>query len=55
MKRILLHESLNQPLILVFEDLRQIDDETQTLLNLVADSIGTCRVLLLVNYRPEYS
>jgi class 3 adenylate cyclase/tetratricopeptide (TPR) repeat protein len=54
-KRILLHESLSQPLMLVFEDLHQIDDETQALLNLIADSIGTSRVLLLVNYRPEYS
>jgi class 3 adenylate cyclase/tetratricopeptide (TPR) repeat protein len=54
-KRILLRESLNQPLMLVFEDLHQVDDETQALLNLLADSIGTSRVLLLVNYRPEYS
>jgi predicted ATPase len=54
-KRILLRESLNQPLMLVFEDLHQIDDETQALLNLLADSIGTSRVLLLVNYRPDYS
>jgi len=54
-KRTLLHESLNQPVMLVFEDLHQIDDETQALLNLLADSIGTSRVLLLVNYRPEYS
>jgi predicted ATPase len=54
-KRILLRESLNQPLMLVFEDLHQIDDETRALLNLLADSISTSRVLLLVNYRPEYS
>jgi tetratricopeptide (TPR) repeat protein len=54
-KRTLLRESLNQPLILVFEDLHQVDEETQALLNLLADSIGTSRVLLLVNYRPEYS
>jgi hypothetical protein len=54
-KRILLRESLNQPLLLVFEDLHQIDDETQAFLSLLADSIGTSRVLLLVNYRPEYS
>jgi predicted ATPase len=54
-KRVLLRESLNQPLMLVFEDLHQIDDETQALLNLLADSIGISRVLLLVNYRPEYS
>ena len=54
-KRILLRESLNQPLMVIFEDLHWIDDETQALLNLLADSIGTARILLLVNYRPEYS
>ena len=53
-KRILLRESLNQPLMVIFEDLHWIDDETQGLLNLIADSIGTAKVLLLVNYRPEY-
>jgi len=31
------------------------DEETQALLNLLADSIGTAKLLLLVNYRPEYS
>ena len=54
-KRILLRESLNQPLMVIFEDLHWIDDETQALLNLLADSIGTAKLLLLVNYRPEYS
>ncbi|HJU11739.1 MAG TPA: adenylate/guanylate cyclase domain-containing protein, partial [Candidatus Binataceae bacterium] len=54
-KRIVLRESLNQPLILIFEDLHWIDDDTAVLLNLLADSIGTARILLLVNYRPEYS
>ena len=54
-KRILLRESLNQPLMVIFEDLHWIDEETQELLNLLADSIGTAKFLLLVNYRPEYS
>jgi predicted ATPase/class 3 adenylate cyclase len=54
-KRILLRESLNQPLMVIFEDLHWIDEETQALLNLLADSIGTAKFLLLVNYRPEYS
>ncbi len=54
-KRLLLRESLNQPLMVFFEDLHWIDDETQAFLNLLADSIGTTRLLLLVNYRPEYS
>jgi class 3 adenylate cyclase/tetratricopeptide (TPR) repeat protein len=54
-KRILLRESLNQPLMVIFEDLHWIDEATQELLNLLADSIGTAKLLLLVNYRPEYS
>jgi class 3 adenylate cyclase/predicted ATPase len=54
-KRIVLRESLNQPLMLIFEDLHWIDEQTQDLLNLLADSIGTVKLLLLVNYRPEYS
>jgi predicted ATPase len=54
-KRIVLRESLNQPLMVIFEDLHWIDDETQELLNLLVDSIGTAKFVLLVNYRPEYS
>jgi predicted ATPase len=54
LKRIVLREALNQPLIVVFEDLHWIDSETQALLDLLAESIGSARVRLLVNYRPEY-
>jgi class 3 adenylate cyclase/tetratricopeptide (TPR) repeat protein len=54
-KRLLLRESLNQPLMVIFEDLHWIDEETQGFLNLLADSIATAKILLLVNYRPEYS
>src|ERR1700745_8207 len=53
-KRILLRESLNQPLMVIFEDLHWIDEATQEFLNLLADSLGTAKFLLLVNYRPEY-
>ncbi len=53
-KRILLRESLNQPLMVIFEDLHWIDEETQALLNLLADSIANARILALLNYRPEY-
>jgi len=38
----------------IFEDLHWIDEQTQALLDLLADSIANARVLLLVNYRPEY-
>src|SRR5579863_9157541 len=54
-KRVLLRESLNQPLMVIFEDLHWIDGETQEFLNLLADSIANAKIMLLVNYRPEYS
>jgi predicted ATPase len=53
-KRILLRESINHPLMLIFEDLHWIDNETQGLLNLLVDAIANARILLLMNYRPEY-
>ena len=54
-KSVLLRESLNQPLIIVFEDLHWLDGESQDFLNLLVESVATARLLLLVNYRPEYS
>jgi class 3 adenylate cyclase/tetratricopeptide (TPR) repeat protein len=54
LKRVLLRESQEQPLLLVFEDLHWIDSETQVLLDSLVDSLPTARLLLLVNYRPEY-
>ena len=53
-KRLLLRESQRQPLLVIFEDLHWIDSETQTLLESLVDSLPTARLLLLVNYRPEY-
>jgi predicted ATPase len=41
--------------MIIFEDLHWIEEDTQAFLNLLADSIGTARLLLLVNYRPEYT
>jgi class 3 adenylate cyclase/tetratricopeptide (TPR) repeat protein len=54
LKRVLLRESQVQPLLLVFEDLHWIDSETQALLDSLVESLPTARLLLLVNYRPEY-
>src|SRR5262249_20517454 len=54
LKRVLLRESQVQPLLLVFEDLHWIDTETQALLDNLVESLPTARLLLLVNYRPEY-
>ncbi len=53
-RSLLLRESRVQPLILVFEDLHWIDSETQTFLDSLVESLPTARLLLLVNYRPEY-
>ena len=43
-----------QPLLVVFEDLHWIDGETQTVLESLIESLPAARLLLLVNYRPEY-
>ncbi len=53
-KRLLLRESQVQPLILLFEDLHWIDSETQAMLESLVESLPASRLLLLVNYRPEY-
>jgi predicted ATPase/class 3 adenylate cyclase len=53
-KRLLLRESQVQPLLAVFEDLHWIDSETQALLDGLVESLPAARLLLLVNYRPEY-
>ena len=54
LKRVLLRESQVQPVLLVFEDLHWIDSETQALLDSLVESLPTARLLLLVNYRPDY-
>lgn len=53
-KRLLLRESQVQPILVMFEDLHWIDAETQALLDSLLESLPTARLLLLVNYRPEY-
>jgi predicted ATPase len=53
-KRLLLRESQGQPVLVVFEDLHWVDGETQALLDNLVESVGSARLLLLVNYRPGY-
>jgi class 3 adenylate cyclase/tetratricopeptide (TPR) repeat protein len=53
-KGLLLREAREQPLLVIFEDLHWIDGETQALLDNLVDSLSSARLLLLVNYRPEY-
>jgi tetratricopeptide (TPR) repeat protein len=52
---LLWRESEVQPLVVVFEDLHWIDDETQALLDSLLETLSNRRVLLLVNYRAGYS
>jgi class 3 adenylate cyclase/tetratricopeptide (TPR) repeat protein len=54
LKRLLLRESQGQPLVLVFENLHWIDAETQAFLDGLVESLPAARILMLVNYRPEY-
>lgn len=54
LKKLFLRESLNRPLILIFEDLHWIDNETQGFLDTLSEGLASVKVLLLVNYRPEY-
>jgi class 3 adenylate cyclase/tetratricopeptide (TPR) repeat protein len=52
--RALLRESQVQPLCVVFEDLHWVDAETQAVLDGLVGRLPGARILLLVNYRPEY-
>ena len=54
LKKLFLRESLNQPLVLIFEDLHWIDGETQGFLGVLSESVASAKLLLLTNYRPEY-
>ena len=54
LRQMFLAASMAQPLCLIVEDLHWIDSETQQVLDNLVNSITGSRVLLLVNYRPEY-
>jgi tetratricopeptide (TPR) repeat protein len=51
---LLLRASQIQPLLLVVENLHWIDTETQAFLDRLVDSLPSARIVLLINYRPEY-
>jgi class 3 adenylate cyclase/tetratricopeptide (TPR) repeat protein len=55
LKRLMIRASQKQKLILVFEDLHWIDNETQAFLDYLVESLPMARMLLLINYRPGYS
>src|SRR6185436_4735792 len=53
-KRLLLREAQAQPVIVIFEYIHWVDTETQALLDSLVASLPAARLLMLVNYRPEY-
>jgi class 3 adenylate cyclase/tetratricopeptide (TPR) repeat protein len=55
LKRVVIRESLNRPILLLMEDLHWIDSETQAFLDHLVESLPRTRLLLLVNHRPGYS
>ena len=52
--RVLLTEAAREPLMLIVEDLHWLDDESQALLDLLVEQMAEARLLLLINFRPEY-
>jgi class 3 adenylate cyclase/tetratricopeptide (TPR) repeat protein len=53
-EQLLLWESRVQPILLAVENLQWIDSESQALLDGLVEILPAARILLLVNYRPEY-
>jgi len=53
-RRLLLREAREQFLVVIFEDLHWIDGETQSFLDRFVESLNSARLLLIVDYRPEY-
>src|SRR6202035_4035246 len=53
-KRVLVRESLAQPLMVIFEDLHWFDAESLEFLTVLADSLANLKILMLVNHRPEF-
>jgi class 3 adenylate cyclase/tetratricopeptide (TPR) repeat protein len=47
-------EAREQPLLLIVEDLHWLDSETQSVLDDLIGILESARMLLVVNYRPEY-
>ncbi len=57
LKRLFLRESLNQPLMLIFEDLHWIDSETQGFLDVLSESVASARDHLeqsIALYDPQH-
>jgi tetratricopeptide (TPR) repeat protein len=54
LRRLLLHVSHAQPVLVALEDLHWIDAETQAFLDRLAVGVPAARLLVVVTHRPEY-
>ncbi len=54
LKRVILRETVRQPVILAFEDLHWVDGDSQAFLQALIDGLTHAPLLLLLTYRPEY-
>ncbi len=54
LRRLLLKEAQDRPLVLVVEDLHWMDKTSEDFLVSLADSLTMARIFLLLNYRPGY-
>lgn len=52
--RLLVRESLNQPVLVLFDDLQWLDRETEAFLDALIERVPNAGILLLLNFRPEY-
>ncbi|MBN3786529.1 adenylate/guanylate cyclase domain-containing protein [Burkholderia sp. Ac-20353] len=52
--QLLVRESRDQPIELLFEDLQWLDRETEAFLACLIERVTNSWILLLLNYRPEY-
>jgi class 3 adenylate cyclase/tetratricopeptide (TPR) repeat protein len=55
LRRLLLRESEQQPLLIVLEDLHWVDRDTESFLEAFVPHVATARLALIVNCRPEYA
>src|SRR5262249_48528567 len=52
--RVLLCEAAQRPVLLIVEDLHWLDLESRTVLDGIAGQLDAARIVLVVNYRPEF-
>lgn len=55
LRRLLALEAARRPVALVIEDLHWIDPRSEGALNAILPSVPSNRILVLLNYRPEYT